>query len=69
MNPRVLKTEWFRDVMIVSFNGNKRFVPVGYEEILVDKFGDYSKYPTMPERFDEFYSSFRTVKYRIEEQV
>lgn len=43
-------------------DGNRYFIPVGYDNILKSEYGNYLKYPTIESRINEMQSSFNRIK-------
>lgn len=46
----IMRREWFSDTIEKTFEGNKFYIPIGYEEILRNAYGDYMKFPPESQR-------------------
>ncbi len=49
----VHKTEWFKDRVMLDFNGELFPAPIGYKEYLTSIYGDYMKLPTKDNQIPE----------------
>lgn len=46
----IIKKEWFSDTIEKDFEGKKFYIPIGYDDILKNEYGDYMKLPPESER-------------------
>ena len=56
--------EWFKERIKVPVDVNMLYGPSGYEELLKNIYGDYSRYMPIQSRFEEFYNSLNIIRKR-----
>ncbi|MFA5450398.1 MAG: LicD family protein [Dehalococcoidales bacterium] len=63
------KKSLVQERVLQQFGDKRYYIPVGYEEILRELYGDYTKYPDIEARCNEFMKSLEKLRYfsRLEE--
>lgn len=51
---KIMESDWFREITVVTFEGYEFYAPVDYNSVLVCLYNDYMKFPPVKERYTHY---------------